>query len=521
MRIWLFLKSVMLIIVILFKMLLLTVPASAQSKAFTVTALVKRGDPRPDGGTFFSCDTCVAAIPDFRAFNRRGEVLVETINNFFGNFDALFLLSESSKTIVFDAAHPTPWGTLNLSSAALNNVGQVGLVAYNPGAVKTYIFFYTNGELVHILDDQEPPPGGGPFIRASIFGARINDVGEMVIEGFYRDAQEKLGASLYLYSNGRLGTLVTSGEAAPIGGFMQFFGGDCLSQINAKGEVLFHSAVYNQQLLDSKDGIFMVTPDGLKKVVDSRDQLPVGNELSYPFGMLNDKSDVAFTANTLANGTMDKGGVYLYSNGQIHQIARVGDQTPIGGRFALLLKGDYSQPQAKITNNSTVIFKAAVKNGSASKAIFLASPQAIVKVVAVGDRVEGGRIADIDTYATNDLGEVAFVALDKRRRPLGIFKAAPVMPGIQSVRLRRKHGAPELLVDGVALITNDSVIEINGVGLGALDYPTDYREDGGTTTRIVSRDLRLGELLQPGQTVQVTIYNALTNQHSKGVSFTP
>lgn len=93
--------------------------------------------------------------------------------------------------------------------------------------------------------------------------------------------------------------------------------------------------------------------------------------------------------------------------------------------------------------------------------------------------------------------------------------------GIQSVRLRRKHGAPELLVDGVALITNDSVIEINGVGLGALDYPTDYREDGGTTTRVVSRDSRLGELLQPGQTVLVTIYNALTSQHSKGVSFTP
>ena len=41
------------------------------------------------------------------------------------------------------------------------------------------------------------------------------------------------------------------------------------------------------------------------------------------------------------------------------------------------------------------------------------------------------------------------------------------------------------------MITNDTVIEINGVPLDAIDYPSDFREDGGFTTRLVSRDSRL------------------------------
>ena len=39
------------------------------------------------------------------------------------------------------------------------------------------------------------------------------------------------------------------------------------------------------------------------------------------------------------------------------------------------------------------------------------------------------------------------------------------------------------LINGKALIANELVIEVNGVPLGAIDYPSDLREDGGTTTQ--------------------------------------
>lgn len=70
------------------------------------------------------------------------------------------------------------------------------------------------------------------------------------------------------------------------------------------------------------------------------------------------------------------------------------------------------------------------------------------------------------------------------------------------------------------MITNDTVIEINGVALDSMDYPSDFRVDGGFTTRVVSRDARLEQLLSLGQTVQVTVFNSLTNLRSNPASLT-
>lgn len=102
--------------------------------------------------------------------------------------------------------------------------------------------------------------------------------------------------------------------------------------------------------------------------------------------------------------------------------------------------------------------------------------------------------------------------------PLGVYLATSVPPAIGSIKLKHKKGGLQLRVDGSAMITNDTVIEINGVPLDGMDYPSDFREDGGFTTRVVSRDARLDQLLQPGQTVQVTVFNSLTNLRSTPVS---
>jgi len=134
--------------------------------------------------------------------------------------------------------------------------------------------------------------------------------------------------------------------------------------------------------------------------------------------------------------------------------------------------------------------------------------------------INGEKIAGIETLALNDLGQIAFFALDKNNKTLGAFKAAPVAALIESLKLKHRRGAPELRVTGNAMIANDTVIEINGVPLGAIDYPSDFREDGGATTQVVSRDNRLEQLIPSGQTVQVTVYNSLTNLRSAPRMFT-
>jgi len=198
-----------------------------------------------------------------------------------------------------------------------------------------------------------------------------------------------------------------------------------------------------------------------------------------------------------------------------------GDPTPIGGTFStledpeLFEKAIFIRP--RLNDNGAVAFIAKVKNGSSPLGVFMASPRAMLKVVAIGDEIDTGEtIREIDTFALNDLGQVAFFAYGKKgkQKPLGVFVASPVTPQIKSIKVKRKKGALELRVNGKGMITSDSVIEINGLPLVALDYPADFREDGGTITRVISRDPRLPQLLGEGQAVQVTVFNSLTNKRS-------
>lgn len=173
--------------------------------------------------------------------------------------------------------------------------------------------------------------------------------------------------------------------------------------------------------------------------------------------------------------------------------------------------------------NGTVAFKIPVIGGNGSSAIFLASPRAMVKAVAAGDQLPTGEtIRVIDTFALNDLGQVAFFAYGKKdkTKPLGVYVATPLAPTITSIKLKQKMSGLQLRVNGAGMITNDTVIEINGVVLNATDYPADFREDGGFTTRVVSRDARLEQLIPTGQTVQVTAFNSLTNLRSEAKAFT-
>ena len=132
----------------------------------------------------------------------------------------------------------------------------------------------------------------------------------------------------------------------------------------------------------------------------------------------------------------------------------------------------------------------------------------------------GERIQEISSFALNDVGQVAFFAYAKggEQLPLGYYLATPVPPSIGSIRLKGGPANLRLIISGNGFITKDSIIQINGQAIET-EYPAGFQQDGGTATRLVSRDPTLAQLLPVGQAVQITVSNPLTGTRSATVSF--
>jgi hypothetical protein len=518
-------------LVLAVQILLFPIAATAQSTAFTITPIVKRGDPSADGGRFFDCDDCEGRINGSHAFNNRGDVALAADVVSGSCFINRYLVSGGQSFRVADFCHATEFGKLTL--LGLLNLNDQAQVAINTGVtvnnkIVEMLLLYSNGTLTKIVEEGDTSPIGTIFKGCGFGEPAINNKGEVAFfacgetkDGFFS------GDGAYMYSGGEIRKVVVSNDPSPIGGTfaLNFIPAQAV-HLNDNGDVLFRAGVILDPTIKEKLGLFLATTEGVRKIEVDGDPMPGGGvvkENTLGIGDLNNKGEAVFAV-ALSGGTSDLG-IFLNSAGQIKKVMVVGDSSPIGGSFSALRdpQRDQEFPIPRINDNSAVVFKAVVTNGSAPAGLFLASPKAIVKVVAIGDQIATGEtIRVIDTFALNDLGQVAFFAYGKKdkTKPLGVYVATPVSPQIKKIKLKSKRGVLELRVNGNAMITNDTVIEINGVPLGAIDYPSDFREDGGFTTRVVSRDPRLEQLISSGQTVQVTVFNSLTNRRSEAKAFT-
>ncbi|HXG93036.1 MAG TPA: choice-of-anchor tandem repeat NxxGxxAF-containing protein [Blastocatellia bacterium] len=508
------------------------VPSSsvlAQSGAFTISPVVKRGDSRADGGTFFDCDFCNVRIAGDHGLNDLGQVV---ISGFAGNCGVgVYVVSNRTGFRVADVCHPTSFGRLSLFAGAnINNRGQVVLnmgPAIN-NTIVDMILLYSDGQLTKIAAEGDQSPIGTVLGGSCGLGPpSINNNGEVAFFACSNpDDEGRVFNGVLGFSGGTLHKVIKSGDASPLGGLISLaFGNAEPVHINDNGDVLFGAGQLDPDItVQERFGLFLATADGIRKVELGRDIMPNGSKAadnSIGGGTLNNKGDVVFGLRLSGKPQV---GYFLYSGGQLSTIIVDGQPSPIGGKFDLLQEiEDPGGP--RINDNGTVALMANVTGDNSTEAIFLASPKAIVKVVAVGDRLPTGeKIRNINTFALNNLGQVAFFANGDRSffnpRPLGVYLATPLAPEITSVKLKRKKGALELRVNGNAMITNDTVIEINGVALEQLSYPADFQENGGTTTRVVSRDSRLEQLIQSGSSVQVTVFNPLTNLRSGAKTFT-
>ncbi|MCI0489970.1 MAG: hypothetical protein L0229_25535 [Blastocatellia bacterium] len=498
----------------------------AQSSGFAITPIVKRGDPVSDGGRFFDCKECIGHVAGFQAFNNQGDVaiLADVVSG--SCFTNRFIISGRESIRLADFCHTTEFGKLTfLGPVNINDQRQAAInagVTVNDRIVEM-LLLYSDGQLTRIVQEGDRTPIGTIFKGCGFGQPAINNNGDVAFfacgetdEGFF------FGDGVFKYSAGEITKVVVGNDPSPIGGTfaLNFIPAQSV-QMNNNGDVLFRAGVILDLFMPEKLGMFLMTGEGIKPIEVDGDPMPTGGIITpdtFGHGDLNDKGEVAFVAGL--TGGASSSGIFLNSNGQISKIMAQGDPTPIGGVFSTQVGLPIGFTTPGINDNSAVAFAAQVTDGNARSAIFLASPKAIIKVAAVGDKLPtGGKIKEITSFALNDLGQVAFYA-DVKNGPKGIFLATPLQPSIKKIKLKRKDGQLELQVRGSQMITNDSVIEVNGVAVEALSYPEKFREDGGTTRRVVSRDPRLGELIGAGQMVEVTVFNPLTNLRSAAAVFT-
>jgi hypothetical protein len=505
-----------------------TVAQTSQGGAFTVSAVVRRGDPTTNGGTFFDCDFCDVNIAGEHGLNDSGQVV---IYGFADGCSGVYVVSGRTGFRVVDVCRPTPFGRLSLYAGA--NINNRGQVAMNVGPavnnrVVDMVLLHSDGQFQKVAAEGDLSPTGKGFGYCGFSRPSINDNGEIGFSACFQDNQGTFNDDgIFTYSEGNLRKIVVGHDPAPVGGQFAFaFVPPPRVTINDNGDVLFMAGQYDPDnfTMPERFGLFLATADGMKKIELSRDTMPNGSQAadnSFGIGTLNNKGDVVFGLRLAGKPRV---GYFLYSGEQTSTIILDGQTTPIGGSFDLTQDvEDIFGP--RINDNGTVALMANVTGGSSSEAIFLASPTAILKVVGIGDRLPSGeKIRSLSSFAFNNLGQVAFVANASpsavNPQPLGVFLASPAAPAVASIKLKQKKGGLQLRVSGAAMIANDTVIEINGVALGQTSYPAEFQEDGGTITQLISRDARLEQLLPPGQPAQVTVFNPLTNQRSAAVAFT-
>lgn len=85
--------------------------------------------------------------------------------------------------------------------------------------------------------------------------------------------------------------------------------------------------------------------------------------------------------------------------------------------------------------------------------------------------------------------------------------------------LTYKRGKGSLIIDGANFLTSDSVIEINGVAVPRMKYPSEYTLPNGITTRVMTKG-NINSMLPGGVEVLITVFSPSTEKRSEPITFT-
>jgi len=356
---------------------------------------------------------------------------------------------------------PDGVGTLKrIDSIALNNAGTFAF----RGSVKVggdYLWvIYRQDETAAtrvMIEGQPAPDGSGPLTP---FGdPLLNDLGQVAFRATIGTEPFALDQAILLSTGTDLVTIAQ--HFLPLE-FPE-------PRLNNRGEVVF---LQGTLALGSPLGAVILRGDGsgLAPIVETGDvpadaQDPL-TAISPEFA-LNDGGAVAFAGSTGEPATSDsREGIFVADNGAVQTIVHEGDPVPGGEgtfaafRFGVPLPGPFGWislgapvsspppsvvpvfgrqvvpnladrplfPFVQLTEAGATAFRAAVGDTAVGmvvdQALFLGDPDETITAVRVATPLVGSRVAEIDDFALNDRGQVAYTALLADGRE-GLFLFTP------------------------------------------------------------------------------------------------
>ncbi|MFQ5903812.1 MAG: choice-of-anchor tandem repeat NxxGxxAF-containing protein [Candidatus Binatia bacterium] len=376
---------------------------AAAPAPFTLKKVVAAGEEAPQGGTFIQFEPM--------GINPDGTILFEALVKQERDFRAIYLSHDSSLARVAAIGDTTPDGgtLIGFSNEILNSQGHVVFLGSAKGRMPRAIFLRDGAGLKKVVVVREHVPGVGTLREFS--DVTFNDSDAIGFVG--RVVRGKVPRALMLASSGALQNVLAVGDPTPLGGrFAQITS----PSINSRGEIAFEGTVFGGR---SPSGIFVVSKSEVRKVVVVGDPSPLGGsfkDLALP--MINDHRDVAFWA--ALEGARVPSGLFLVSQGSIEKVAARGDPAPGGGRLSYIGLS-YS------LEGRVVAFQARITDGAAGAGIFLSEKEALTAVVRVGDPTPvGGRFSGLSGPEMSPNGTVAFAGeVQGGRAASGLFLAIP------------------------------------------------------------------------------------------------
>jgi len=377
----------------------------AAQVSFRLSSIARLGDPAPVPPELVE--------PSSALVNNAGQVA-------FNGDGALFLNSNGTTMLVAAPGDPAPGGgyLTSVGLSSLNAQGQIAFVGYRYPLGGIYL---ADGKAIRqLVASGDPAPGGGQFFSFSLVSLNASGQAAFIASTFDRQG-------LFLLSDGSIAPVALEGQPAPGGDAFRYV---YAAALNGAGQIAFTAGLNPTGL-----GLFLYTDGSIVRIVRDGDPAPAGgtfDQLPAPVNTperrafetdlsggatygsvsalsINDQGQIAFAASTVP---ADRGGIFLFSDGQLTR--EVGELDPApGGGFLYGL----SSPSLNATGQ--IAFYASLPGPGTG--VFLLS-QGSVSLVARPPQLapEGDPFSGASSPSLNDGGQVAFIG-EFRNRLAGVY----------------------------------------------------------------------------------------------------
>ncbi len=240
----------------------------------------------------------------------------------------LFIVEDGKFKLVARSGQRTPVGedtsySEHFYPSMINEKGEVAFYCRINGGGAIFVRRAKGIEAIAVQDKPSGAIDKSNFIGFGNRAPAINDNGDVVFVGFFDG--ENYGRGLFVYSNGKIKTLVRSGDTVPDSKatFTDFM----MPTINSKGEVTFIATYAGRAR-----GVFLLTAEGIEPIALYDKAVPgmprtenfVFNNFNTP--VINDNGDVSFLGQIRGAGVAI---FYKKKGEELKILAKAGDQSPI------------------------------------------------------------------------------------------------------------------------------------------------------------------------------------------------